>query len=111
MNLESGQEESEAGSIWNSVEAKFVAQLAKSVKVQLERRNEKKSVGILTFYNRQKTMICQELRQLNVRYSDDKKDTNEKDVIVVKSVDGFQVKLENFVDFNIFQNKLKYFCY
>ena len=77
MNLESSQEQCQGGNIWNSSEAKFVANLAKETKRQLQILGERKSIGILTFYNRQKTEIRKHLK--------------EDEDICIRSVDGYQV--------------------
>ena len=67
MNLEDSQQESHTSLIGNYVEAKFVAGLAKHIKRELERLGEgHRSLGILTFYNRQRRLIFDELRKLRV---------------------------------------------
>ena len=67
MNLEDSQQESHTSLIGNYVEAKFVAGLAKHIKRELERQGEgHRSLGILTFYNRQRRLIFDELRKLRV---------------------------------------------
>jgi len=69
MNLEDSQQECHGSLIGNPGEAKFVAGLAKYVKRELERADQgHKSVGILTFYNRQRRLILDELRKLRVPF-------------------------------------------
>ncbi len=60
-------------------------------------------LGVVTFYNRQRNNICEELKQLGLRVETTNKRSeateaangvNEsKDAITVKTVDGFQVSL------------------
>ena len=58
MNLEDSQQECHGSLIGNPTEAKFVAGLAKYVKRELERAEQgHKSVGILTFYNKQRRFV------------------------------------------------------
>merc|ERR1712051_210531 len=58
MNLEDSQQECHGSLIGNPSEAKFVAGLAKYVKRELERAEQgHKSVGILTFYNKQRRFV------------------------------------------------------
>ena len=80
MNFESGRVQSQGGSISNPVEAKFVADLAKEVQRQLIIRNDAvtKSVGILTFYNKQIWAIRKHLKGTELYEN-------------VRSVDGYQV--------------------
>ena len=80
MNFESGRVQSQGGSISNPAEAKFVADLAKEVHRQLIIRNDPvtKSIGILTFYNKQIWAIRKHLRGTDLYEN-------------VRSVDGYQV--------------------
>ena len=60
MNLEDSQQECHGSLIGNPSEAKFVAGLAKYVKRELERAEQgHKSVGILTFYNKQRRFVAE----------------------------------------------------
>ena len=93
MNLEDSQEECHgSSSIWNPLEARFVAGLAKHVKTELEKRKDKKSVGILTFYNRQKSGIRKVLQDMHVPVADDRQSGRmSQEFVSIRSVDGFQV--------------------
>ena len=104
-------------SLWNDEEATFVAKLAQTVcsKLALEARNtnddtkdgKKKNVpktcGIITFYQKQRSTICLELRKLGIKVEDDlnqrwskkcedsNQDKKSSQTVSVKTVDGFQV--------------------
>ena len=100
-------------SLWNDEEAKFVASLAQAIcsKLSLENDNSNnstqppKTCGIITFYQKQRSTICLELKKLGIKIEDDspyqrkskKSDAPDKSgqVVSVKTVDGFQVR--NFV--------------
>ena len=94
MNLEDSQQECHGSLIGNSAEAKFVAGLAKHVKRELERHGEgHKSLGILTFYNRQRRLILEELKKMRVAVIDERQQQHpDENAISVRSVDGFQVR-------------------
>ena len=108
-------------SLWNEEEATFVAKLAQTVcsKLALEARNtnddtkdgKKKNVpktcGIITFYQKQRSTICLELRKLGIKVEDDlnqrwskkcedsNQDKKSPQTVSVKTVDGFQVQFHN----------------
>jgi len=80
---DSSEDVAEGSSTCNYEEARFVASLTQYIRDYLAGKNEKKSIGIITFYNKQKTEIMKALRNLNVSYGDD-------NLISVRTVDGFQ---------------------
>ena len=114
LSLEKSQQECQGSLIWNPIEAKFVASLAKFVARDLVKRGHNQtSIGILTFYNKQKNMIRNALQDLNVPLTEDFKQqqgtkSGEADSIPVsvRSVDGFQVRFDFF---NRFIVVLRYF--
>lgn len=85
MNLEESQAQVLGGSLLNQVEANFVAHLACEVRTQLNQHENLRnaSIGVLTFYNRQRSAISKALGK------------NESEMrISVKSVDAFQVRID-----------------
>ena len=120
FNLKDTQENqtNSDSSLWNEQEAAFVAKLAQTVCNKLsaeafntkddnskdgKKKNVPKTCGIITFYQKQRSTICLELRKLGIKVEDDlnqkwsKKceDTNQTknspQTVSVKTVDGFQV--------------------
>ena len=103
-------------SLWNEVEATFVAKLAQTIcsKLALEacnddakdikKKNVPKSCGIITFYQKQRSTICLELRKLGIKVEDDlnqkwskkceegNQTKKSSQTVTVKTVDGFQVR-------------------
>ena len=85
LSLEDSNEEVQGGSTWNYEEAKVVAGLTRYLRDYLSAKNERKSIGIITFYNRQKSEIMKSLRNMNIPFGD-----KSDDLITVRTVDGFQ---------------------
>ena len=103
-------------SLWNEEEAVFVAKLAQTVCSKLafeacndnskddKKKNVPKSCGIITFYQKQRSTICLELRKLGIKVEDDSNQRWSKkceegnqtkkssQTVIVKTVDGFQVR-------------------
>ncbi len=106
LNLKSSRQRMDGGNISNPMEAKFVAKLARAVRDNLDEglgwsMRRSFSIGIITFYNRQRNVITNELRRLGLRVAHDKPDHNSDasedgevaeadNAIIVKTVDGFQ---------------------
>ena len=88
LNLEDTCEDVQGSSIWNYQEAKFVADLTEFIKEYLAGKKDQKSIGIITFYNSQKTEIIKALRKRNVPVGDEL--GKEHEYVTVRSVDGFQ---------------------
>ena len=103
-------------SLWNEEEAIFVAKLAQTVcsKLALEacsddnnkdakKKTVPKTCGIITFYQKQRSTICLELRKLGIKVEDDlnqkwskkcedsQQNRKSSQTVSVKTVDGFQV--------------------
>ena len=85
LSLEDSYEEVQGGSTWNYEEAKVVAGLTRYLRDYLAANNERKSIGIITFYSRQKSEIMKSLRNMNIPFGD-----KSEDLITVRTVDGFQ---------------------
>lgn len=103
MNLEDSQAECLGGSICNLTEAKFVASLARAVRNEV---SGKYSVGILTFYNKQRAKIRESLRELRVPVFDERhQNQNAKDAVSIRSVDSFQVTfMTSILEQNLHKN-------
>lgn len=74
-----GRENKKGSALWNEGEAKFIGQLVKAILFESVARNERLTIGVITFYARQKEKLEAEMRMLGI----------EEDVLV-RTVDAFQ---------------------
>ena len=88
LHLEDSVEDVQGSSIWNHAEAKFVADLTEFIKDHCANKRDKKSIGIITFYNSQKAEIIKALRKRQVPVGDEL--GKEQEFVTCRSVDGFQ---------------------
>jgi hypothetical protein len=91
-------ENSDSAGIENRLEARLVAQIVEDIAVSCEREQRKKTIAVVTFYNRQKRLIQEKLNEkLGRRFKGMQ--------IVVDTVDRFQGKEADIVIVSMVRNR------